>query len=346
MLPRISVVIPTYNRHEPLNRCLAALAAQTCRDFEVIVVDDGSDPPVQSLLTPEFAGSPIVTVLRAPANGGPGRARNLGVAAARGEFVAFIDDDVVADHRLLERHLARAEASHGRLVQFGPLAAPADWRPTPWNLWEARTLEIEYRRMQRGSYSPTWKQFFTGNAFLSKADFLAAGGFDERFTRAEDIELGYRLEKAGGRFAFVPDAVGWHYSDRSLTSWLRIPRDYARFDVVIDALHPEMGWLKHVQRQQKRRHAYTRLAGRILSGLSIETAGVQVAVRIARLTHRVGLHRVTLPVLSFAYAVEYSRALRDATREPGNVVDGRPRSSGNTSTTVESGHAVNAPSTD
>lgn len=322
-MPRISVIVATYNRQERLSRCLDALLAQTFRDFEVIVVDDGSDPPVQSSIATTHAASPTINVLRTPTNGGPARARNLGVAQAKGEFIAFIDDDVVADPRLLERHLSYSAASEDRVVQFGPLAAPVDWSPTPWNLWEAHTLDVEYRRMLRGTYAPTWRQFFTGNAFLRKADFLSAGGFNEHFTRAEDIELGYRLGKAGCRFAFIADAIGWHYSSRSLQSWLATPRDYARFDVEIDRLHPEMRWLEHVEWQQTRRSILTRIFGRIVTGASLETVGVQLAVGTARFTHSIGLKRATLPMLSLAYAVEYSRSLRAATRTPVSNHDAR-----------------------
>jgi len=314
-VPLISVIVATYNRPDQLARCLEALLAQTFDDFEVIVVDDGSDPPVQSSLPSALASSPRVRVLRTPANGGPARARNIGVANAQGEFIAVVDDDVVAEPRLLASHLAYANDSLDRVVQIGPLAAPADWRPTPWNLWEAETLDVEYRRMIRGVYHPTWKQFFTGNAFLRKADFLLAGGFNEHFTRAEDIELGYRLEKAGCQFAFIPEAVGWHYSERSLQSWLSIPRDYARFEVSIHKLHPEVGWLDHIRWQERRRSPYTRVARRLLRLFSLESAGVALAVRSARLSHWRGLRRITVPALSFAYAVEYSRALRNATKQ-------------------------------
>src|SRR6185295_4881663 len=92
-------------------------------------------------------------------------------------------------------------------VVIGPLAAPPDWRPTPWNRWEAETVEAEYDRMIRGVYEPTWRQFFTGNAFLRRADFLDAGGFNETFRRAEDIELGYRLHRLGCEFVFEPEAI-------------------------------------------------------------------------------------------------------------------------------------------
>lgn len=311
-MPRVSIVIPTYNRHAQLGRCLDALRTQSWRDFEVVVVDDGSDPPVSPSPSLALTGSPPIRVVRTPGNGGPARARNLGVAAAVGEFVAFIDDDVAADRELLQRHVERASRSPQGLVQFGPLAAPPDWRPTAWNLWEAHTLEIEYDRMRRGIYAPTWRQFFTGNAFLRRSDFLAAGGFDEHFTRAEDVELGYRLAKAGCRFEFVAEAVGWHYSERSVHSWLATPRDYARFDVSIDRLHPELGWLDLVRWQQERRNVCTRAVSRLLRAFSSERVGVWAAVRLARISHAFKAKRLTVPLLSVAYAVEYSRSLRAA----------------------------------
>ena len=311
-MPRVTVVIATYNRNERLQRCLEGVLSQTFRDFEVVVVDDRSDPPVDFRTMVPCTRSITIHLVRATSNGGPARARNLGVAASTSEFLAFLDDDVVPDPSWLAKHVGFAEGTEQQLVQFGPLAAPPEWLPTPWNLWEAHTLELEYDRMRRGVYEPTWRQFFTGNAFLRRSLFTTVGGFDERFTRAEDIELGYRLERAGARFAFVSGAVGWHFAERSLESWLAIPRDYARFDVVMDQIHPEMNWIRFVESQQRRRHRLARFGGFVLGSLGAESAGVRCSVNLARLTHGRGIRFLTVSLLSFAYGVEYRRALRNA----------------------------------
>jgi hypothetical protein len=108
--PRISVVVPTYNRGVPLRDTIDALLC--CRldlvgTAELIVVDDGSPVPVdlQGVIPPSgFA----LSVLRRP-NGGPAAARNTGFRAARGHFVLFVDDDIVVPPGLIEDHLAAHE---------------------------------------------------------------------------------------------------------------------------------------------------------------------------------------------------------------------------------------------
>src|SRR5690606_14127087 len=117
-------------------------------------------------------------LLRNEVSRGPAAARNRAVAAGDAPYVAFIDDDVRAEPDLLARQAAMMRARGPNTILIGPLCAPPDWRPTAWNRWEAAQLEVEYGRMARGEYRPTWRQFHTGNAFLPRATFEALGGFD------------------------------------------------------------------------------------------------------------------------------------------------------------------------
>lgn len=88
-VPRISVIIPVYNRAALVGRALDSVFAQTCRDYEIIVVDDGSSDGSVELL--ESYGDRLITVRQA--NAGAAAARNAGIALARGEFIAFLDSD-------------------------------------------------------------------------------------------------------------------------------------------------------------------------------------------------------------------------------------------------------------
>lgn len=96
-----SIVIPTYNRPERLAKCLGAIAKLDYpRDrFEVIVVDDGSDTPLDLIVRP-FQEQLSLTLIRQP-NGGPAKARNTGVANAKGQFLTFTDDDCTPDSNWL-----------------------------------------------------------------------------------------------------------------------------------------------------------------------------------------------------------------------------------------------------
>jgi hypothetical protein len=102
-----------------------------------------------------------------------------------------------------------------------------------WVRWEERQLLKQYDAMQRGQYPCTPRQFYTGNASVGRERLLAAGGFDARFKRAEDVELAFRLWALGARFLFEPAADVLHYASRSFASWRRTPYQYGRYDVVM-----------------------------------------------------------------------------------------------------------------
>lgn len=323
MPPEMEVVIPSYSRPEPLRRTLDALSGQTWRDFSVAVVDDCSPAPVAKWLTQLEFPFPL-RILATERNSGPAAARNLAVRSSTANLILFIDDDVVPDEGLTHHHVATLAAHGPRTVSIGPLRAPADWKPTPWNRWEADTLAVEYARMARGEYQPTWRQFFTGNAAIRREDFLSVGGFDEVFARAEDIEFAYRLARRGARFVFEPKAIGWHYAHRSLASWRKIPGQYAAFDLSIDQLHPELNWDRTVSSETARRNALIRLLDRGASAVGAETAVSSACIAAARVAHRGSLLSLSSRLLSAAYHLEYSRGRRQLLKDRASTVPLRP----------------------
>jgi GT2 family glycosyltransferase len=317
----VDVVVATFNRPDRLRRCLAALGGQTFKDFGIIVVDDASPTPASEAAA-DFAGAfPRLRFVRVETNRGPAHARNTGVAASCADFICFIDDDVDASPELLANHVAALGSAGPGHVSIGPLLAPHDWRPTPWNRWEAATLQVEYDRMERGFYEPTFRQFFTGNTMLARSDFLKAGGFNEAFTRAEDVELGMRLDSAGCRFLFTPNAAAWHYAERSLASWRAIPGQYGRFDVEMDRLHPELHWLEHIRRETRERHIAKRGLGFVLRHGHAESAAAGALVRAAWALDTLGAHRPGHLALSAAFNLEHARYSRahSSGQEPATV---------------------------
>jgi GT2 family glycosyltransferase len=304
-MPTVDVIIPTFNRHARLERTLRALAAQEFRDFRVIVSDDASAPAV----APFTSAGAGVTVVRSDENRGPAAARNAAVVAGSGSLLAFVDDDVDPAPGWLAAHVA-AHAESDALVTIGPLRAPRDWRPTPWNWWEAATLDREYRRMEEGVYAATCRQFFTGNAMVSRARFEAAGGFDVGLARAEDIELGVRLAEHGCAFAFLPGAVGWHYARRSFASWQRMARQYAAADLAIERAHPAEHWLRMIREEMADRSLplrAVRAAGRLPGAERVLSSMAGLGAHAA---FRAGRRDVSTRLLSALYDVTYSNELR------------------------------------
>lgn len=228
----LSVVIPTYNRRAGLERLLRALARQTypASHFEVVVVNDGSRDGTDVLL--EQIDTPYRLHALTQANAGPAAARNLGVQQAEAPIIVFLDDDVIPLPELLAAHAA-AQGDADDLIVVGPMSPPTDWQRSVWVRWEERQLLKQYDALARGLYPCTPRQFYTGNASVPRQLVLAAGGFDDRFKRAEDVELAFRLYALGGRFLFEPRADVLHYASRTFRSWASTPYQYGRYDVVM-----------------------------------------------------------------------------------------------------------------
>lgn len=318
----VAVVVAAHNRPHGLRRCLEALAKQTVSGFEVVVVDDGSVRPIDGAIPGALRHRLQLRLLRFERAGGPARARNAGVAATRARRVLFVDDDVEPHPRLIERHLMAAAPDAERTVVIGPLAAPHGWRPTPWNRWEWRQLLGQYRALRAGVFQPTWRQFYTGNASVSRAAFEAAGGFDERFTRAEDIELAMRLDLVGCRFVFEAGAVGWHHAERTLASWLQIPHAYGRYEVAIARLHPECDWIEHLLDDELPRRKFARWLDRLAYRPRLAQALSGAAARAGALLAVARFHGLSGGALSAAYDLAYRSSLYAALRQPEAVLDG------------------------
>ena len=195
---RVSVVIPTADRPDCLERLLASLAAQAFpRDgFEVVVVDDGTAPPVAPLVA-SFGGRLDVHYVWQPRSG-PAKARNRAIALARGELLLILNDDASAPPDLLARHAAAHAASAKPAVFLGGFdLAPGCVNAVSRGLLELG-LPFPFFQMRRDAPNPG-RFFWTCNLSVPRAAVVAAGGFDEGFTHpvCEDVELGMRLEKRG-----------------------------------------------------------------------------------------------------------------------------------------------------
>jgi GT2 family glycosyltransferase len=235
----LSIVIPSYNRPEPLRHCLNALSGQDAPvdEWEVIVVDDGSASPVADALAdlqPPFR----LKVLR-QVNAGPGAARNRGVHEAQGSYCLFLDDDTIPTAGLLSAHLARQRA-HGGAVVVGKLttevAPDADWFARA----AALRRNAHFSRLDSGSRPVQWKDCYSGNLSAPRATLLAAGGFAVDLPRAEDVELGFRLARAGLAIVYAPDACAHLLDSKRLPELARDLEHAGEAVVLLARRHPSM----------------------------------------------------------------------------------------------------------
>lgn len=193
--PQVSVVIPAYNSAEYLPAAIESVLAQTYRDFEIIVVDDGSTDATPEVL--QRYGDQILAVSQA--NQGVALARNHGIRMAQGDWVAFLDADdlFLPDKLAAQMALAEANPSLG-LIHSGWQRVDSQGRflmdVEPWRQVPDLSLESWLR----------WKPVLP-SAMLFRRDWLErSGGFDPQFPPAEDTELVLRLALMGCEAAWLP----------------------------------------------------------------------------------------------------------------------------------------------
>jgi len=206
----LTVIVPAYNCVRELRQCLGALQAQVSLGTEIIVVDDFSTDATPAVAT-EFG----VRVIHAPRNGGPGMARNLGAAAATGKVLLFVDSDVVIGSGVLRRVVDTFHENPQLAALFGSYD----------NCPQARSLVSTYRNLlhhythQTGNADAS--TFWAGLGAVRRQIFLEIGGFDaQRYHRPsiEDIELGYRLKRAGYSIRLDRDLQAKHLKRWTLKS--------------------------------------------------------------------------------------------------------------------------------
>ena len=246
--PLLSVVIPTCNRLDILRQCLECLAAQTLpRDrFEVLVVDDGSTDGTPEFLATHVAPFSMRTFCQ-PSRGGPARARNVGIRAARGEYVLFLNDDAMLEPNglrgHLETHLALPEL---RISVLGRFELPRAFRSRLWGFTLTRSdLVFEYGSL-RQDVLYGGGHYYTCNVSTPRQALFDAGLFDEAFTGelwgAEDIEIGHRLARLDPPVGvlFREGCAAEHRHDLSVTDFGRMFRVRGGGAVRMFARHDDM----------------------------------------------------------------------------------------------------------
>jgi len=113
---RVSVVMPCYNRADTVRRAVESVFNQTCQDLELIAVDDASSDDTNKILSELAAADPRMRVVVNESNSGPGASRNAGIAAAQGQWIAFLDSDDWYEPRRLDVLLENAEEDGAQLV--------------------------------------------------------------------------------------------------------------------------------------------------------------------------------------------------------------------------------------
>lgn len=205
---RFSVIIATKNRPGPLHDCLESFRSldYPAGEWEMILVNDGGDTTFDGITEEQRRVLPL-TELHSPRSGGPGFARNIGARAARGEYLAFTDDDCHIEPDWLAQFDAAFKA--GGWDMLGGLSLNPYRGNAAGEAWSQLIAFLyEYWHDDRGNVI----MVVTNNASVKRAVFEAQGGFDEAFsTTSEDRDFSYRMIASGYRQGFCPGARVWHY---------------------------------------------------------------------------------------------------------------------------------------
>jgi glycosyltransferase involved in cell wall biosynthesis len=194
-MSHISVVIPTCDRPEKLFSAVSSVLAQTRPADEIIVVDNGRAPVAADTLRG------ACTVLRLPPRVGASRARNAGAERARGDYLAFLDDDDRWEPDYLERIVTELEQSDAPAhVAVARIDAIEDGVQT------VRYCLRDVRELMPALFS--WNPgVFGSNTVVERRSFVEVGGFDEGLITAEDRALFLELYLRHKRFVFVPEVA-------------------------------------------------------------------------------------------------------------------------------------------
>lgn len=205
---RYSIIIPVYNRPDEAKELLESLTRQTVKDFEVVIVEDGSTVPCKDVAD-AFADKLNVRYF-VKKNGGPGPARNYGVERAEGDYVLILDSDVV----LPEGYLAAIdkELAENPCDAFGgPDAAHPDFTPIQKAISYSMTSFFTTGGIRGGKKKGAMDKFYprSFNMGMKREVYNSLGGFSKmRF--GEDIDFSYRIVEAKHSCRLFPEAWVWH----------------------------------------------------------------------------------------------------------------------------------------
>ncbi|MDP1794932.1 MAG: glycosyltransferase, partial [Acidimicrobiales bacterium] len=280
----LTVVIPTRERWDILATTLDGLARQTVRGFEVVVVVDGDD----QVVPPSIGARAGVRVVTKP-HGGPGAARNAGVAASTRPLLLFLGDDMVPEPQLVAVHLdAHTEADDPCVAILGHV----DWHPDTgvnriqrWLDWSG--TQFDFHLIDQ-SNDAGFGRFFSCNVSLRRSLYDAADGFDPAFVYYyEDLDFGWRLHEQHMRLLYRPTARALHLHRYD---WAALQR---RFDGIVlgermmQAKHPWFEpWyrdrMKGALAEPRRSRVWPRLADVIPDAVVEKVPGARAARRAIR----------------------------------------------------------------
>ena len=239
---KYSIIVPVYNRPDEVDELLQSLCEQTVKDFEVIIVEDGSINPCKDVCN-KYAG--ILSLhYYAKENSGPGQSRNYGAERAQGDYVIILDSDVVLPSgylQAIEEELAQQPCE----AFGGPDAAHPDFTPVQKAISYSMTSFFTTGGIRGGKAK--LDKFYPSslNMGIRRDVYQQLGGFTKmRF--GEDIDFSYRIVEAGYQPRLLPEAWVWHKRRTDFRKFFRQVYNSGIARINLEKRHPGTMKLVHL----------------------------------------------------------------------------------------------------
>ena len=239
---KYSIIVPVYNRPDEVDELLESLSNQTQKDFEVIIVEDGSVKPCKDVCD-KYANI-LALHYYAKGNSGPGQSRNYGAVRAQGDYLIILDSDVVLPEGYMEA-VDRSVASSGAAAFGGPDAAHPSFTPIQKAISYSMTSFFTTGGIRGGKAKLDKFYPRSFNMGIRKDVYLQLGGFSKmRF--GEDIDFSYRIVEAGYKTALLPDAWVWHKRRTDFRKFFRQVFNSGIARINLEKRHPGTMKLVHM----------------------------------------------------------------------------------------------------
>lgn len=229
-----SIIIPVYNRPDEIEDLLASLAAQTCRNFEVVVVEDGSTVPCREVVEKYAQIIPVKYFFKP--NEGRSIARNYGMEHAEGDCFIFFDSDCVIPADYFEK-LERMSAEEPFDCFGGPDAADASFTPVQKAINHAMTSFLTTGGIRGGKVRLEKFTPRTFNMGFTREVYDKVGGFREMFS--EDIDMSTRIRLAGFSIGLYPELPVYHKRRVDFRKFLRQVYVFGMSRITLKLLYPD-----------------------------------------------------------------------------------------------------------
>ena len=246
---RYSVIVPVFNRPDEVDELLDSLTRQTVKDFEVIIVEDGSTKTCKDVC--EKYASILDLHYYFKENSGPGQSRNYGAERSKGEYLLILDSDVVLPDRYIENLELGIENSqfstfNSQLAAFGgPDAAHPSFTPTQKAISYSMTSFFTTGGIRGGKKKLDKFYPRSFNMGIRRDVYLQLGGFTKmRF--GEDIDFSYRICEAGYVPQLIPEAWVWHKRRTDFRKFFRQVYNSGIARINLEKRHPGTMKLVHL----------------------------------------------------------------------------------------------------